>query len=147
MSEKDDVEIVLLRSWSPSGSLTRSMRGRKVNFPQQSQSLKVRRERCQIGGHNLRLKRIRLETDEAETVRVRPLNNKLLMPSLKARRSERRKRVKYVPEFAGVVVDAFELRVHVVLSLKKSVKLGLLVWQEAMKKLRLSNVDTRHNDF
>ena len=116
------------------------MRGRKVNFPQQSQSLKVRRERCQIGGHNLRLKRIRLETDEAETVRVRPLNNKLLMPSLKARRSERRKRVKYVPEFAGVVVDAFELRVHVVLSLKKSVKLGLLVWQEEMKKLRLSNV-------
>ena len=30
------------------------------------------------GGHNLRLKRIRLENDGAETVRVRVLNNELL---------------------------------------------------------------------
>ena len=31
-----------------------------------------------VGGHNLRLKRVRLETDGAETVRVRPLNHELL---------------------------------------------------------------------
>ena len=36
MSEKDDVEIVLLRSLYPSGSLTRSMRVRMVSFHQQS---------------------------------------------------------------------------------------------------------------
>ena len=34
----------------------------------------------------------------------------------------------YIPELAGVVVDAYELRVQVVLSLEKSVKQGLLVW-------------------
>ena len=45
----------------------------------------------------------------------------------------------YVPELAGVVVDAYELRVQVVLSLENSVKQGLLEWPGGDETLDVEN--------
>ena len=43
----------------------------------------------------------------------------------------------YVPELAGLVVDAFKLRVQVVLSLEKSAKLGLSVLSGGDKTIEI----------
>ena len=47
--------------------------------------------------------------------------------------------VQYVPELAGVVVDAFELRVQVVLSLENSVRDGLLAWPGGDDTMEVDN--------
>ena len=45
----------------------------------------------------------------------------------------------YVPELAGIVVDAFELRVQVVLSLENSVRDGLLAWPGGDDTMEVDN--------
>ena len=47
----------------------------------------------------------------------------------------------YVPLLASMVVDAYELRVQVVLSLEQSVKQGLLVWPGGDETMELMEND------
>ena len=142
-----------------------------------------------VGGHDLRLKRMRLEVGRGETA---SLNSKLLEVEFEGREirkedvfafynqkdgdklsleqgqyvMERRleelqfvvspsqkstprdgnclpeslfDQAQYVPELAGVVVDAFELRVQVVLSLENSVRDGLLAWPGGDDTMEVDN--------
>ena len=144
-----------------------------------------------VGGHDLRLKRMRLEVGRGET--VRPLNNELLDVEFAGREIRKKdlfayynldvkkdklsleqgqyvmeQRLKelqfvvspsqkstprdgnclpeslfdqaqYVPELAGGVVDAYELRVQVVLSLENSLKEGLFAWPGGDDTIEVDN--------
>ena len=88
MSEKDDVEIELpsLADIIVPLGLPDQINEREENPAEQITeevgAYRQQKRKSQVsdsaGGHNLRLKRIRLEIDGAETVRVRPLNHELL---------------------------------------------------------------------
>ena len=87
--------------------------------------------------YNLDLKKDKLSLDQGEYVMERRLQELEFVVSPSQKETPRDgnclpeslfDQAQYIPELAGVVVDAYELRVQVVLSLEKSVKEGLLIW-------------------
>ena len=100
--------------------------------------------------YNLDMKKDKLSLDQGQYVMERRLQELqfVVSPSQKSTPRDGNclpeslfDQAQYVPALAGVVGDAFELRVQVVLSLEQSVKQGLLVWPGGDETMELMEND------